>query len=65
MIQLVKGLNKPYRRIDFMIGGVCQIIDGLVDIISFGYARTGLNIWWTDKCLDRFCKYLKQNEVKK
>lgn len=53
------------QRIDFMIGGVCQIIDGIVDIISFGYVRTGLNFWWTSKCLHRFCNYIEKDGITK
>jgi len=65
MIQIVKGLNKPYRRIDFMIGGICQIIDGITDIISLGYIRTDFNSWWTLKCLRKFCDYIETNGFKK
>lgn len=57
MIQIIKGLNKPYRRIDFVIGGFCGITDGIIDVISFGYARASFKRWWNRKCLHRFCAY--------
>lgn len=64
MIQLVRGLNKPYRRIDFIIEGFCMIIDGFVHIFSFGYIRSGLQFWWTHKTLHRGLSYI-ENKIKK
>ena len=63
MIQFIRKLNKPYKRSDFVIGGFCMIIDGIVHIISFGYLRTGLQIWWIDKKLDKALSYL-DDEIK-
>lgn len=63
MIQFVRELNKPYRRSDFVIEGFCMIIDGIVHIISFGYLRMGLQLWWIDKKLDRMFSYL-ETEIK-
>jgi hypothetical protein len=63
MIQFVRKLNKPYKRSDFVIEGFCMIIDGIVHIISFGYVRTGLQIWCINKKLDRMLSHL-QDEIK-
>ena len=63
MIQFVRYLHKPYRRSDFVIEGFCMIIDGIVHIVSFGYVRIGLQIWWTDKKIDNIFQYLK-DEIK-
>ena len=57
MIQIVRGLNKLYRRIDSVIGGICGIMDGIVEIISFGYMRTCFKGWRNRKCLHKFCAY--------
>jgi hypothetical protein len=54
MITFVRKLNPPYKRIHFMIEGIFLIIDGITNIISFGYLRTGLQIWWIDKRMKDF-----------
>jgi hypothetical protein len=64
MIQIVKGLNKPYKRIDFVIEGICKIIDGIIDVISFGYISTDFYMWYVDKCLDRWIKFIKSGDDK-
>lgn len=62
MAQYVRNLNKPFRRIDFVIEGFCCIIDGIVHICSFGYIRTELQISWHHYTLKRFCSYLENME---
>uniref|UniRef100_A0A6M3X4D7 Uncharacterized protein n=1 Tax=viral metagenome TaxID=1070528 RepID=A0A6M3X4D7_9ZZZZ len=58
MIEFIRVLNKPYRRIDLVIEGFCMIIDGIVYIISFGYLRTNLQMWKIDRNLDRMSSYV-------
>lgn len=54
MIQFVRNLNEPYKRSDFVIGGLLKIADGIVDIVSFGYFSSNFHIWCLRKNLDKF-----------
>ena len=56
---IVKGLNPPYTRIDFIIGGFCKVFDGVIDIFSLGYMRSGFHGWWIRKNMKKFCKYME------
>ena len=42
----IRKLNEPYRRIDFVIGGLCAIGDGLVSVLSVGYVSVDLHLCW-------------------
>lgn len=57
---LVRGLNKPFTRFDFVIGGFCKIADGIIDICSFGYARGYLHQWYSNKTFKRWCTYMEK-----
>lgn len=59
MVKIVRKLNPPYKRIHFMIEGVFLIIDGITNIISFGYLRTGLQMWWTKRKMKEFFNFLQ------
>uniref|UniRef100_A0A6M3X589 Uncharacterized protein n=1 Tax=viral metagenome TaxID=1070528 RepID=A0A6M3X589_9ZZZZ len=59
MVQFVRKLNKSYRRIYFVIGGVFKILDGVIDIISYGYVRLDLNMWWTRRIMRKFLSCLE------
>ena len=49
----IRGLNAPYTRTGLIFGGCCQIIDGIIIVLSLGYLNPGLNMQWTDNQLKR------------
>ena len=64
MVRVVKS-SKTCTRIDTMTGGVCQVIDGIVSIISLGYIATDLYIRWIDVQMDRTLRYFTEVAIEK
>ena len=53
MIMYIKIVDDKSKRSDFIIDGLCDIIDGTILVLSLGHILVGLRLWWFDKVNER------------
>lgn len=56
MVMYIKIVDDKSKRSDFIIDGLCDIIDGVVLVLSLGHVLIGLRLWWFDKVNERNIK---------
>ena len=58
-------LNRvPFRNIDIMIIGVCNIIDGVIRIGSFGFVEMNVHFAYAGWRAIQYMRYLAKQEAK-
>ena len=53
MIMYIK-IDDKSKRSDFIIDGLCDIVDGVILVLSLGHVLVGLRFWRFDKTAKKY-----------